>query len=158
VLYDGGTQRFQTFMEKEAQGLIKRLQDFDLVVGFNIKRFDYAVLGAYTPFELKRLPTLDILQEVFDHLNFRLSLQALAEACLGQSKSADGLLAVEWWRQGRLKELAAYCEQDVALTRDLFCFGQKEGYLLYQRTDGARLRIPVDWSWPSLRRRFDCQG
>jgi len=50
--------------------------------------------------------------------------------------------------------LAAYCQQDVAITRGLFCLGQKEGCLIYQRKDGARLRIPLDWSWPSLRERF----
>ena len=154
VLYDSKKNEFQAFSEKEVPTLIKRLQEFDLVVGFNVKRFDYAVLGAYTPFDLQRLPTLDLLQDVYQHLNFRLSLQSLAQATLDAGKSADGLLAVEWWRQGRIKELTAYCQQDVAITRDLFRFGQKEGHLIYQRKDGAKLRIPLDWSWPTLRQRF----
>ena len=78
----------------------------------------------------------------------------LAQATLGAPKSADGLQAVRWWRQGRLEELERYCRRDVELTRDLFRFGQEKGYLLYQRKEGPTLRVPVDWSWPSLRRRF----
>lgn len=154
VLYDSKTREYKSYSEKEVPRLIQRLKEFDMVIGFNVKRFDYAVLGAYTPFDLHKLPTLDILQDIHRHLKFRLSLQSLAEATLGASKSADGLLAVEWWRQGKLEELAAYCQQDVAITRDLFCFGQKEGHLIYQRKDGAKLRIPMDWSWPTLRERF----
>ena len=50
------------------------------------------------------------------------------------------------------------------LTRDLFLYGQEQGYLLYRRKTGGKggnapgggelLRIPVDWSWESLRKRF----
>jgi DEAD/DEAH box helicase domain-containing protein len=54
-----------------------------------------------------------------------------------------------------MQELTAYCQQDVALTRDLFRFGQDKGHLLFKRKkDRAVLRVPVDWSWSALRRRF----
>jgi DEAD/DEAH box helicase domain-containing protein len=134
--------------------LIARLRSLELVIGFNLKRFDYRVLGAYTPHDLGRLPTLDLLEEVQAKLGFRLSLQALGEATLGAAKSADGLQAVQWWREGNTWDLAAYCQRDVELTRELFLFGQEHGYLLYRRKSGELLRVPVDWSWESLRRRF----
>ena len=53
-----------------------------------------------------------------------------------------------------MEELTAYCQVDVELTRDLFLHGQKEGHLLYQHRSGQALRVPVDWSWRSLRERL----
>ncbi len=154
VLYDSRSGKYRAYDEEQVPVLIEKLAGLELVVGFNLKRFDYKVLGAYTARDLSRLPTLDLLLEVQRHLGFRLSLQALGQATLQAAKSADGLQAVAWWRQGRLQELTAYCRQDVKLTRDLFRFGQEKGHLLYRRKDGNLLRIPVDWSWPRLRRRF----
>jgi len=162
VLYDGPAQDYRAFEEREVAKLIQRLAQMEMVIGFNIRRFDYAVLSAYTSQDLTRLPTLDLLEDVFQHLNFRLSLQALGEATLNAGKSADGLQAVEWWRAGEMTKLTAYCQKDVELTRDLFVYGQTHGYLLYRRKANGRggggqgelLRIPVDWSWESLRKRF----
>jgi DEAD/DEAH box helicase domain-containing protein len=154
VLYDSASDSFEDYAERDLKRLFARLKDMDLVVGFNIKRFDYAVLSAYTTGDLARLPTLDILEDVHNHLGFRLSLMSLAQATLGAAKSADGLQAVQWWREGRLEELAAYCRQDVALTRDLFLHGQREGHLLFERRGQGNLRLPVDWSWETLRQRF----
>jgi DEAD/DEAH box helicase domain-containing protein len=154
VLYDSASDSFEDYAERDLKRLFARLTEMDLVVGFNIKRFDYAVLSAYTTGDLARLPTLDILEDVHNHLGFRLSLMSLAQATLGAAKSADGLQAVQWWREGRLEELAAYCRQDVALTRDLFLHGQREGHLLFERRGQGNLRLPVDWSWETLRQRF----
>jgi DEAD/DEAH box helicase domain-containing protein len=164
VLYDSPAEKYRAYQEREVNGLLKRVSDLELVIGFNVKRFDYAVLSAYTANDLLHLPTLDLLEEVHRHLNFRLSLQALGEATLDAGKSADGLQAVEWWRAGELDKLREYCQKDVELTRDLFLYGQEHGYLLYRRKSngkggkapggGELLRIPVDWSWETLRKRF----
>ena len=164
VLYDSPAGEYRAYQEREVASLIQRFNELEMVIGFNVKRFDYAVLSAYTASDLLRLPTLDLLEEVHCHLNFRLSLQALGEATLDAGKSADGLQAVEWWRAGELDKLREYCQKDVELTRDLFLYGQEHGYLLYRRKTGGKggkargggelLRIPVDWSWESLRKRF----
>ncbi|MCA1990179.1 MAG: ribonuclease H-like domain-containing protein, partial [Desulfarculus sp.] len=154
VAHDSATDEFLVFGEREAGQLIALLERAELVVGFNCKRFDYGVLSAYTARDLTRLPTLDLMEDVTACLGHRLSLQALGEATLNAQKSADGLQAVAWWREGNLADLTAYCRQDVALTRDLFRHGQEHGYLLFERKEQGRLRVPVDWSWPSLRKRF----
>jgi len=154
VLYDQEVGEYVAYDEKAVPGLVERMREMELIIGFNVKRFDYQVLGAYTPLDLGRLPTLDLLEEVQAKLGHRLSLQALGEATLNAAKSADGLQAVAWWREGRLEELTAYCQKDVELTRDLFLYGQKHGYLLYRRKGGELLRVPVDWSWEKLGERF----
>ena len=154
VVYDSRDDACHSYGDSQVASLIKALNQVDLVIGFNIIQFDYKVLSAYTPQKLSQLPTLDLLQDIHRRLGFRLSLQALGEATLNAGKSANGLQAVEWWRNGELEKLTSYCVKDVELTRDLFLFGQENGYVLYIDKQGNKLRIPVDWSWESLKKRF----
>ncbi|MDP2647408.1 MAG: DEAD/DEAH box helicase [Desulfobacterales bacterium] len=145
VLYDSREDAFFEFTERQIDKLVLHLQQFDLVVGFNVRRFDYHVLQGYTDFDFSRLPTLDMLSEVHKHLGYRLSLDHLARETLGRKKSADGLQALKWWKEGRIKEIAAYCRQDVEITKDLFLFGRKTGYLLFSNKAGKVVRVPVKW-------------
>jgi DEAD/DEAH box helicase domain-containing protein len=146
VVYDQRSDSFETFTEERVEELVERLQEFDLVIGFNIKRFDYRVLGAYTALDFRKMPTFDILEDIYQRLRFRLSLGHLAEQTLGRPKSADGIQAVRWFREGNLSEVINYCKDDVAITKELFEFGLSQGYLLYQTREGRAVRLPVDWS------------
>ena len=103
------------YREADLERLCQRLTQLDLVVGFNLKRFDYQVLQPYTAIKLAALPTLDILEEVNTLLGHRLSLNHLAEKTLGEQKSGDGLLALELYAAGKWEELESYCRQDVLL-------------------------------------------
>jgi len=152
VLYDKGSNGFEVFAEKQVENLIERLRDYDLVVGFNIKRFDYRVLGAYTGFDFGELPTFDILEDIYRRLGFRLSLGHLAEQTLGRAKVADGIQAVRWLREGKLDAVVEYCKDDVAITRDLFDYGLNHGYLVYQTKDGQQVRLPVNWNLGNILR------
>jgi DEAD/DEAH box helicase domain-containing protein len=145
VVYDSQTDAFASYLEDQVPDLIRRLERFDLLVGFNIKRFDYNVLCGYDGFDAGKLVTLDILEDVHRYLGFRLSLNHLAKATLGVEKSADGLQALEWWKAGRIRKIVRYCRKDVEITRDLFNFGRKTGHLLFNDKSGKTLRIPVDW-------------
>lgn len=138
--------RFETFFEDRVGELIARLEAADLVVGFNVERFDYRVLSGYTGIDYRRrLPTLDLLQEVRRGLGFRLGLDHLARETLQVGKQADGLQSLEWVREGRLDLVEAYCRSDVELLRDLYLFGRRMGYLLYRDKQERRVKLPVDW-------------
>jgi len=145
VLYDSKEDRFIDFMENQIPRFVEWLQTFDLVVGFNIKRFDYQVLKGYSDFNFLQLNNLDILEEVKNYLGFRLSLAHLSMITLGADKSGDGLQALQWWKQGRILEIIEYCRQDVKLTRDLFWYGRKNGHLVFRNRKDKFSRIPVDW-------------
>ena len=146
VLYDSVSESFKTYLEKDVPDLIRDLQSFELVVGFNNKRFDNKVLSAYSVFNLASLPTLDIMEVITNRLGYRLSLDRLAEHTLGVKKSANGLLALQWFKEGRIDEIVSYCRQDVRITRDLFLFGLENRYLLFQNKAGSVVRLPVDFS------------
>ena len=145
VIYDAHKKAFEVYLEDQVERLIAHLSRFDLVIGFNIKRFDYRVLQGYSSFDFRALKTLDILEEIHNHLGFRLSLAHLAQATLNSQKTADGLQALRWWKQGRVREIIDYCKMDVKLTRDLFLFGRQKGYLVFSNRNQVKMRIPVNW-------------
>ncbi|MFW6081599.1 MAG: DEAD/DEAH box helicase [Desulfosalsimonas sp.] len=145
VLYESEKDEFFVFRDHEIGSLVDRLGRMDLVVGFNIKRFDYQVLSGYVNYSFSRIATLDILQDVHAHLGYRLSLEHLARVNLGAPKSADGLQALRWWKEGRIDEIISYCTKDVEITRDLFLLGRRRGYLLFENKAGKNVRIPINW-------------
>ncbi|MFP4212982.1 MAG: DEAD/DEAH box helicase [Desulfohalobiaceae bacterium] len=145
VLWDSKQGKCFYYLEAQVPELVQHLQSLPLVVGFNLLRFDYQVLSGYNPDRLQQLPTLDLLQEVYTRLGFRLSLQHLARTTLGVEKSADGLQALTWWQQGELQKIMDYCRQDVLITKDIYEFGRSQGYVLYQNKAGSLVRLPVQW-------------
>jgi len=151
VLFDSFEETFHVFEEDKIDNLFSHLEKGDLIIGFNIKRFDYRVLGAYSPRDLSERPTFDILEDIYKRLGFRLGLDHLAQETLRRGKTADGLQAVEWFRKGQMEELIAYCRHDVAVTRDLFLYGLQKGHLIYKDKQSARrLRLLVDWNLNAL--------
>jgi DEAD/DEAH box helicase domain-containing protein len=152
VLFDSHENAYLEFLENQVEEFIDRLNQYDMVIGFNIKRFDYRVLSGYSKTDFSRICTLDILEDVYGHLRFRLSLAHLAEITLNSRKSADGLQALKWWQQGRIDEILEYCRQDVRITHDLYRYGLQNGYLLFRNKAGEIVRIPVNWQKQDLSR------
>jgi DEAD/DEAH box helicase domain-containing protein len=137
---------FAVYWEKDALALIEELKNADRVIGFNLIGFDYQVLRPYAPtFNFASLRTLDLLQDIHRTLGFRLSLDAIAEASLGATKSADGLKAVEWFRAGELEKVAEYCKVDVDITRQVYEFGRDNGFVHYRSKLGSKLKVAVNW-------------
>ncbi|MFZ0449508.1 MAG: DEAD/DEAH box helicase [Desulfatiglandaceae bacterium] len=151
VLYDSLDEQFHVFQEEAMAAMFALLKKADLIVGFNIKGFDYKVLSAYTPMDFKDLRTFDILEDVHRRLGFRLSLDHLAKETLKRGKTAEGLQAVEWFREGEMEKLTEYCRQDVVVTRDLFQFGLEKGHVIYrEKRENRRLKLRVDWDIDKL--------
>ncbi|GAG55692.1 unnamed protein product, partial [marine sediment metagenome] len=146
VVFDSLEDRFHIFAEDEIDRLLEYFARADLVIGFNLKRFDYTVLEAYTCKDLHEIPTFDILENIYNRLGFRLSLDHLVKETLSKGKSADGLQALEWFKAGEIEKLTEYCKQDVLLTRDLFLHGLEKGYLVYRnKKENERVRLLVEW-------------
>ena len=143
VVYDSVISDFVTYLEHEVDKLITHLKSFELVIGFNNKRFDNRVLSAYTEVNLALLPTLDLLEEVHNYLGYRLSLNRLAEQTLGTQKTADGLQALAWYKEGRIDLIQHYCKKDVEITRDILYYALEQGFLLFANKAKQVVRLPL---------------
>jgi DEAD/DEAH box helicase domain-containing protein len=143
-IYSYDQDQFKIFTEWETPEVGNLLLKAGLIVGFNIKRFDFPVLEPYLKRSLKQLPVLDILEVVERHLGHRLSLDHIAQATLGESKTGSGLDAIHYFRNGEIEKLKSYCLSDVRLTRDLYDYGKHHSFLRYQRNQ-AYYSLPVKW-------------
>ena len=145
-VYDYAKDNYMTFEEKNICDLEKILKWADLVIGFNIKRFDFLVLEPYLSIQVRKLPVLDIMEEITRVVGHRVSLNSIAQATLGMKKSGSGLEAVRLFREGRIEALKKYCLDDVRITKELYEHGRNHGELSFTSKYGSRQRsVPVSW-------------
>lgn len=146
VTWSTARKDFAVYWEKDAAALIAELKSADRVIGFNIIGFDYEVLKPYARNEnFRSFRSTDMLQDIYRSLGFRLSLDSIARATLGISKSSDGVQSVEWFRNGELDKVAEYCKSDVDITRHVYEFGREHGYVHYYSKLGSKLKVAVPW-------------
>jgi DEAD/DEAH box helicase domain-containing protein len=130
-IYKRETNTYEGFFENQLDQLWPILESSELVIGFNILKFDYAVMSAYYPGDLEKLPTFDLLDAVKDALGFRIGLDNLSRATLGMPKTGTGFEAIEFYRTGQLEKLASYCLNDVKMTKELYDYAQANRSLKY---------------------------
>jgi DEAD/DEAH box helicase domain-containing protein len=143
--YDSKTDQYLTFQEHEIPKLNALCED-RLVVGYNIRGFDLIILQAYG-LDLTDLDVFDIMYDVQTLTRQKfLKLETLAQGTLNAGKSADGLMAVQWWKEGKIDEIIKYCQQDVQVTKDIFEFGRKNGIVKIRKADGSNNEVKVNWN------------
>ncbi len=147
VTYSTGRGGYKIYREQEVNELMEELRRADLVVGFNNLRFDYEVLAGHNPFfDAGQVPTLDMMVELQKTLQHRLSLESIASATLGVEKTGEGLQAIQWFKEGKLLEIAEYCCYDVKITRLVHEYGATHKKLHYLNRSGKKLTVAVDWA------------
>lgn len=144
-VYSYEDDAFYTFVEKEFDRLFRLLERSSAIIGFNINSFDLPVLQPYYVGKLTKFRTFDIMDEVKSALGRRLALNDLATATLNVKKSGHGLMAINYYHEGRWDELKKYCLDDVRITRDLFEYGKKHNTIYYPGTHG-RQSFSVRWN------------
>ena len=145
-IYRYTEDRYEAYLESELGRLAPLLQQAEVVIGFNIKRFDMPVLSPYLPYPVSTIPVLDILDDVVKALGHRVSLESLGQATLGRGKSGSGLDALRWFKEGRFDLIKQYCLDDVRLTKEVYDYGKQHGKLFASNRYGPdKLQIPVFW-------------
>lgn len=145
TVYDSETEIYTTVTVNELSELWPIIEKADALVGYNSNHFDIPLLNKYYPGDLTQIKSIDILEAIKNSLGRRLRLDTIAEATIGTKKSADGLAAVRWWREGKIDLIKKYCEQDVRVTKDVFEYALKNSHVKYK--DGGRKKeIPLDIS------------
>jgi DEAD/DEAH box helicase domain-containing protein len=147
VTYSTARGTYRIYGPGEVNDLIEELRRADLVVGFNNLRFDYEVLVGHNPFfDIEQLRTLDLLVDLQNTLQHRLSLDAIATATFGIEKTSEGLQAIRWFKEGRMLEIAEYCCYDVKITRLVHEYGRSNKRLHYNNRFGKKQSVAVAWS------------
>ena len=146
-IYSYEQNRYEAYLEADlAPKLAPRLQAADVLIGFNIRRFDLPVLQPYLPYAVETLNQLDILEEVVKNLGHRVSLDSIAQATLGHGKSGSGLDALRWFKEGRFDLITQYCLHDVKLTKEVYEYGKQHGRLfITSRFSNEKIPVPVFW-------------
>jgi len=145
TLYESDTDVYTTVTIDELQTIWPIIERADALVGYNSNHFDVPLLNKYYPGDLTQIKSIDLLEFIKESLGRRLRLDDVAKATIGAKKSADGLAAVRWWREGEIDKIKKYCEQDVKVTKKVFEYAMEHGHILFK--NGYRKQeVPIDTS------------
>lgn len=145
-VYDGTAGTYIAYREQELPRLWPLLEHADVVIGYNIKGFDFPVLNEYYAGDLLKLPIIDIMDEIKNVLGFRVKLDAVAQGTLGIGKSGSGLMAVEYFKNGQWDLLQRYCLDDVRITKEVYEYGFAHRELKVRERSGGVRVVPVDFT------------
>lgn len=132
-LYNGTTEHALCFygvpqatVDANLAILLDVLDTAHLLIGFNAIRFDLEYIQRFfhlPPDQLQRwiLKTLDPYVFMKKELGMTCSLGTLLAMNRLPSKSASGLQAIVWAKQGRMDLVLDYCMMDTKLTHALCC-------------------------------------
>lgn len=149
-VYSYADDAYRAYEEHEFPALADAFRRAHLLVGFSSKRFDLPILQKYVPFPLTPIAHYDILEAIEKSFGRRVGLGILAEANLGVGKSAHGLQAIEFYRNGEMQKLKDYCLQDVKITKDLYELIKKQGYLwVPQRNTSQMAKVELKFEEPA---------
>ncbi len=144
-IHDSETDSYSSYMEHELHQMWNILERTDVLVGYNSDHFDIPLLNKYYPGDLTRIKSLDLMKEVHTSLGRRLKLDSIAEATLGEKKSASGAQSLQWWRAGEIEKVRAYCLKDVEITKNIFDYALKNGSIKYKELGKSR-EVKLDTS------------
>lgn len=144
--YDSKTDKFLSYTEDKLGDLVALCKE-RLLIGYNLLGFDLPILEKYGLPPASDLDVFDIMVDIHNISGWKfVKLEKIAQATLGSGKSADGLMAVEWWKQGEVQKIIEYCLKDVEVTRDLFLHGLNKGFVKIEKADGSAAQFTVNWN------------
>lgn len=145
--YDYLTDEYRIYEENELSALEERLKSVELVIGFNVRRFDLPVLAPYLFLSVERLSVLDLMEEIEKVRGHRVALHSVAQATLGITKTGQGWDAIRLYEQGKLEELKRYCLNDVRLTKEIYDYGCRENRVFFiSNRDWQKYEVLISWS------------
>jgi DEAD/DEAH box helicase domain-containing protein len=155
VTYSTARGEYKIYGERDVNTLIEELRRADLVIGFNNQRFDYEVLQGHNDFfDADQIPTLDMLVDLQNTLQHRLSLDSIANATFGVEKTSEGLQAIRWFREGKFMEIAEYCCFDVKLTKMVHEYGAANGQIFFHNKFGKKITFSIEFQNLTMKKLF----
>lgn len=144
AVYDYADGQGKTFREKEVHKVFPILEKASYIIGYNITSFDLPVLQGSYPGDISIFSLFDLMEDIRLKIGRRIGLNDLAGPTLNVKKSGHGLMAIDYYKEGKWEELCRYCLDDVIVTKDLFEYGIEKGHVKYKNERGV-IEVPVDW-------------
>jgi DEAD/DEAH box helicase domain-containing protein len=149
--------RYFTFEEYQIGECIDLFRDAERIVGFSSNRYDIPVLNLYferfhpvlladrrfKKVDLWGKNRIDLLDEIEMATGHRISLDRLAEANLGTTKTHHSWEAIALYKEGKMGELKEYCLNDVRLTKELYDLYRNEHELLIPDKETGKIQKVV---------------
>ena len=159
-IWDSETDKFSSFVMETLDELWPIMERATTLIGYNSEHFDTPLLDKYYPGNLWGLKQIDLMKTIQESFGKRVGLDPVASATLGVEKSAHGLQAVEWWKNGEIDKIIQYCEQDVNVTKQLYEHMRDEQFVLIPDIlTGETQKITVNTSdWHSSDDQADSGG
>ena len=143
-IYDYADRQGYIYREAELTKLFSKLEKASFVIGYNSRSFDLAVLQAYYPGDVTHLPQFDILEDIKRIIGKRIGLNDVAFATLNEKKTGHGLMAIDYYKEGKWDELEKYCLSDVMVTKRLLEYGISHEKIFYMNETG---KVPIHVNW-----------
>ena len=149
-IFDYRDGDYKVYLDDNLYSLNKRLKEADIVVGFNILKFDNKLLSAtLMEHEIKEEKCYDLLKEVRistgSHMPKGCKLDEVLKATFGlhMLKTANGAEAPIMYQDGRMGELISYCLADVRRERIVFEYAYQFGHLKTETHGIHAMRSPI---------------
>lgn len=147
VVYRSCEDRYMHFQAKNIQAMAANIADADMIVGWNSIAFDIPLLYAVgkkmgVPLAYRDIPHCDLMALCEDATGHKLGLDEVAAWTIGLHKIGARAMAPALARAGEWAMLATYCEHDVMLTRRLFEFASRHGYLMCEGNQRIGIQVP----------------
>ena len=144
ILKDTTKGKYEVFTEETMQAATLQLRSADLVVGFNLRGYEFQLLKSYANYDLQRLPIFDIQAEIKYLISKRegirlsvdkdkiplISLANIAKHTIDHqfTRRADMPLL---WAEGKQKQVIDYITERVKAIQGIFKHGCKHGAVSY---------------------------
>ncbi len=131
VTYSYPDGQIRLFDESSVKQLVEHLEAADLVVGYNLLRWDLNVLRGYKGVKLEQLPKIiDLCQELsYSMMMNGPSLDELYKANFGAEAGPSGFDLLKFWKQGNKLAVVEACVNDVMRMQRLFQHANEKEWL-----------------------------
>ncbi len=136
---------FWSFTENNVNLLFDMFRNADFIAGYNLHAFDYRVLTKYGDVSSFKNKTIDMCLIVRDSAGHFVSLDDIASCTVGMKKSQDTMKIPGMWRNGQHQEVIDYLHNDLLMTKAVFDFGRKNGFVRYVNKYVGKKSIKVIW-------------
>ena len=104
--------------------LLKAFDEAELIVSYNGLGFDHPVMFKHCASKRSEghlFKVHDVFARLRDHTRVWFKLDNLLKENDMETKTANGLQAIDWWNEGKRDLLKEYCEQDVRALARMVC-------------------------------------